>query len=40
MALNGQDMSIIESGWYIDDKKFFEMKENRFFKNFTKESVF
>ena len=40
MSLNGNDMSVIESGWYKCGKKTSEMKDNAQFKNFKITDVF
>ena len=40
MSLNGNDMTMIESGWYKSGKKVSEMKDDPYYKNFKITDVF
>ena len=40
MTINGNDLSIIESGWYQDDMKFGEMDDDETYPNFELINIF
>jgi len=40
MSLRGNDLSVIESGWYVQGSKVGEMRDSEEYKNFSINDIF
>ena len=40
MSLNGDDLAVLESGWYEDNLRKGDMKSDSRYKKFTRKDIF